>query len=276
MPKKNLKVDLLVIDPNKDFLDITGSALPVTGANKDMDRVASLIKRVGRRLNDIRVTLDSHRTIDVGHSPYWVDRDGNHPAPFTLIPGADIEAGILVPCNPAWLQDQIDSAKRREAAGKKTNMVWPTHCLIGSVGWTVHDNLFDALKEWESREIADVDYVTKGSYPHREHYGALMAEDPDPREPDTALNTSFLAKVQAADIVGITGEALSHCVMETINQIAQNIGQEHIKKFHILTDCSSPVAKVGNGPDFPALAASWLKDMEKLGMTLTTSKEFLA
>ena len=32
--------DLLVIDPQNDFLDIPGAALPVSGANADMQRLA--------------------------------------------------------------------------------------------------------------------------------------------------------------------------------------------------------------------------------------------
>ena len=79
-----------------------------------------------------------------------------------------------------------------------------------------------------------------------------------------------------ADMIAVAGEALSHCVMSTVNQIADNIGEEHLRKFYILTDASSPVPKVGDGPDFPAIAASWLKDMEARGMNLTTTDAFLA
>ena len=32
--------DLLIIDPQNDFLDIEGAALPVPGANADMHRLA--------------------------------------------------------------------------------------------------------------------------------------------------------------------------------------------------------------------------------------------
>jgi hypothetical protein len=84
------KADLVIIDPQNDFMDIiagTGdpsgwllpsgekfrSTLPVPGAHSDMERVAGLIKRVGNRLNDIHVTLDSHRVIDVAHPGFWRD-----------------------------------------------------------------------------------------------------------------------------------------------------------------------------------------------------------
>ena len=130
--------------------------------------------------------------------------------------------------------------------------------------------------KWERDNFANVDYVTKGTNTFTEHYGALMAEVPDPSDPGTGLNTAFLDVLAQADIVAVAGEALSHCVMSTVNQIADNIGEEQIKKFHILTDCSSPIPQVGAGPDFPAIAQAWLKAMEARGMHLVTSDKFLA
>ncbi len=102
-----------------------------------------------------------------------------------------------------------------------------------------------------------------------------MAEVPDPADPTTMINASVLAMLQAADIVAVAGEALSHCVKETVSQIADNIGEEHIAKFVILTDCSSPVAAVPNGPDFPAIAQQWLDDMVARGMRVQASDAFL-
>ena len=102
-----------------------------------------------------------------------------------------------------------------------------------------------------------------------------MAEVPDPEDPTTMINRDFLEMLEAADIVVVAGEALSHCEKETVSQIADNIGEEHIKKFIILTDCSSPVSAVPNGPDFPAIASAWLVEMERKGMQLMTSDAFL-
>lgn len=62
-----MKVHLVIIDPQIDFMDSKGSALPVPGANADMNRLAAMIGRVGNKLEDIHVTLDSHRIIDIAH-----------------------------------------------------------------------------------------------------------------------------------------------------------------------------------------------------------------
>ena len=271
----SLKVHLVVIDPQKDFMDDSDSSLSVAGANEDMKRLTAFIKRTSRKLEDIHVTLDSHRVIDVGHPGFWRDQNGNSPAPFTLIAADDVKNGIWTPRNIAYRKRMLDYTAALEAGKKYQAIVWPEHCIIGSPGHNIQADLLFELKEWERREFANVDYVVKGTNAFTEHYGALMAEVPDPSDPATQLNSDFLHILKNADIVVIAGEALSHCVLATVNQIAENIGAEQIKKFHILTDCSSPVGQVGNGPDFPSIANAWLGDMEKRGMKLTTSKDFL-
>lgn len=273
---KALKVHLLIIDPQNDFMDSPGSTLPVPGANDDMDRLAGLIRRVGPKLDDIHVTLDSHRVIDVSHRGMWRDQDGNEPAPFTLIFAKDIENGVWAPRNPAYRKRLLDYCRTLESTpGNYAHLIWPDHCLIGTPGAAVQTNLFAALEAWERKEFANVDYVTKGTNVFTEHFGALMAEVPDPEDPSTQLNTSLLEVMQEADIIGVAGEALSHCVLRTVNQIAQNIGDDHIKKFHIITDCTQPVPQGPGTPDFPAIARDWLQQMQSQGMTLTTADDFL-
>jgi len=271
-----MRVHLVIIDPQNDFMDIPGAALPVPGANEDMKRLAKLIDRAGHKLEDIHVTLDSHRLVDIAHPAWWVDKDGNQPAPFTIISAQDIEAGIWVPRVLAFRERALEYAQKLEKGGKYQICIWPPHCLIGTWGHNVQEDLNAALQRWSEKEFAMVNYVTKGSNPWTEHYGALMAEVPDPEDPTTMLNTDFLEILRQADMVALAGEALSHCVRETVNQIADNIGEEHLQKFYILTDCTSPVPAVPGGPDFPQIAADWLKEMKARGMNLLEAREFLA
>lgn len=272
---KALNMHLLVIDPQNDFMDHSGASLPVAGAVEDMKRLAAFIDRVGRKLADIHVTLDSHHTIDVGHPGMWRDQVGKLPSPFTIITPDDIENGVWAPRDPGLRARLLGYAKALAVGGKYPLMVWPEHCRIGTPGHNVEATLARALENWERKEFVNVDYVTKGTNPFTEHYGALMAEVPDPEDPSTSLNTAFLETLRDADIVFVAGEALSHCVKSTVDQIAATIGDEHIKKFHILTDCSNPVPQVGNGPDFPAIAKQWLSDMKSAGMTLVSSQDVL-
>lgn len=288
---KSLKVDLLIIDPQNDFMgeddgtpyavkmddgSVLTASLPVKGARSDMKRLGAMIDRVGHKLNDIHVTLDSHRTIDVAHPAMWRDQNGRPPSPFTIIRADDIANSIWTPRDPGLRGRMYNYAKALEAGGNYLLIIWPTHCVIGTWGHNIEVNLVKALHRWEEREFATVDFVTKGSNPFTEHYGGLMAEVVDPTDPSTQLNTTMLSILQDADIIGVAGEALSHCVLRTVTQVADNIGTDHVKKFHLFTDCMSPVPAAPGTPDFPAIGQQFLRDMAARGMTLTTSDQFLA
>lgn len=287
---KSMKIHLVIVDPQNDFMgnddglpyavslkdgtSLTAS-LPVKGAVSDMHRLARLISRVGPRLDDIHVTLDSHRVIDVAHAGMWTDGIGKQPAPFTLIRHDDIVNGIWQPRNPAYRKRMLDYTKALESGGNYLLIIWPEHCLIGTWGHNVQVDLMKVLTRWEKTELANVDYVVKGTNPFTEHYGALMAEVPDPDDPSTQLNLDFIKILQDADIVAIAGEASSHCVKATVEQVANNIGDEHLKKIYLLTDCMSPVPAAPGTPDFPVIADGFLKEMAAKGMNLVKSTEFL-
>jgi len=278
---KAMKVHLVIIDPQKSFMDDADSSLPVPGANKDMDNVARMIKRIGKKVEDIHVTLDSHRVIDVGHPGMWRNQNGDSPAPFTMISADDIKNGIWRPRNEHMRLSELDGKTLGEymlayVTKIKNSMVWPEHCVIGTPGHNVQANLMEALLDWERREFMNVDYVVKGTNPFTEHYGALMAEVPLPSDPSTGLNTSFLKIMNDADIVALSGEALLHCLKTTVLQIIKNISPDLIKKLHLLTDCSSPVPAAPGDPDSRTVGDVWLREMEARGMNLTTSDAFLA
>ncbi len=93
-------VHLVIVDPQNDFCDLPGAALPIPGADADMKRLAAFINRVGCKLKEIHVSLDSHHLIDIAHPAWWIDRNGQKPNPFAIISAADIEAGIWNPTNP--------------------------------------------------------------------------------------------------------------------------------------------------------------------------------
>ncbi len=272
--KTNLNIQLLVIDPQNDFMDEPNAALRVAGATADMKRLAAFVSRVGNKLSDIHVTLDSHRVIDVGHPGFWRDQNGSNPQAFTMVSSDDIANGIWTPRDPQLIPRMLSYARELAQSGKYSIMVWPEHCLIGSPGHNVQPDLLASLQAWERSEYASINYVTKGTNIYTEHYGALQAEVPDPQDPDTSLNSGLLQMMQQADIILVAGEASSHCVLSTVNQIAENIGAEHIKKFVLLTDCMSPVGALP-GVDFPAIAKAWMLEMERKGMKLATSDTFL-
>jgi nicotinamidase/pyrazinamidase len=270
------KVVLLTIDGQFDFCDPSGK-LYVPGADKDMSRLAKMVRRTRGDLDDIIATMDCHRTLHIAHPIWWEDCNGNHPitipdGPPTLISVADVVGANPKwrATNPAYRQRSIDYVKALEANGRYVLCIWPPHCLIGSKGYTIYPELFDAFCDWEA-QFAAVNYVTKGSNIYTEHYSALLADVLDPEDLSTGLNTDLLGVLEdpTVALIAISGEAGSHCVPNTIRDIANNFGEENIKKFRLLVDTISPVA------GFEKLQEDFINEMVGRGMEITTSDKFL-
>jgi nicotinamidase-related amidase len=263
------KVHLLIVDPQFDFCDPTG-ALNVPGADKDMERVAEMIKRLGGRLEDIHVTLDQHHLLDVAHPMMWRDKDGNPPAPFTIISAKEIEDGTWTPIRPSFTRKMIEYAKGLESGGRYPLCIWPPHCLIGSPGAVIAEPIRDALEAWISDSPAIVDFVSKGSNIWTEHYSGVKAELPDPGDPSTQLNVRLIQTLEEADMVLIAGEAGSHCLANTVRDIADGFSDDsYIAKFVLLTDGTSPV------PGFENLQDEFIAEMTARGMQTSTCEEVL-
>ena len=266
--KAKRKVDLLIIDPQNDFCDPSGS-LYVAGADQDMIRLASMVDRLGTKLHDIHSTLDSHHWVDISHPAFWVDSNGKNPNPLTVITEEDISNGIWRTRYPQFMNHAKKYTSELKNGGKYLLCIWPPHCLIGTPGANVYPEFLNAISKWEKETVNNVNYVTKGSNFLTEHYSAVKAEVEDPNDPFTQLNTQLIQTLQEVDEIVIAGQASSHCVKFTVTDIADNIGDEHIKKFVFLTDASSPV------PGFENEADQFIQDMVARGMRTSTTTEYL-
>lgn len=264
-----MNTHLLIIDPQNDFCDANG-ALFVPGADADVNRLADFVNRNVKKLDDIHVTLDSHRLIDVAHPIFWVNSKGDHPDPFTIISVDDVENGTWTTTNPSWKEKGLEYVKSLSTNARYPLCIWPPHCMIGTWGHAVAKPVSDALLAWQEARFGVVDFVTKGSNIFTEHYSALKADVVDTSDPTTSINTDLLDVLQSADEIIITGEALSHCVANTITDIADNFGEENIKKFVLLEDTCS------NVPGFENLGQDFVRNMVARGMKVTTSDKHLA
>lgn len=264
------RIELLVIDPQVDFCDLARGALYVPGADDDMRRLAAMIRRLKPKLDDIHVTLDSHHFIHIAHPIFWKDSRGHHPPPFTRIARAEVEEGVWTPTVPGMYRRALEYVRRLEQNGRYELTVWPPHCLIGSPGHAVFPELFAALTEWETR-FAFVDYVTKGSNILTEHYSAVQADVPDPSDASTQINTRLIQTLERADLIAIAGEARTHCLANTVRDIADSFGDDSfVSKLVLLTDAASDI------PGFETHAQDFMSEMAARGMQLSTTNEFLA
>lgn len=236
------RVHLLIIDPQNDFTTPSGS-LYVKGADDDMKRVSKMVDRLGKRLDDIHITLDSHRVFDIAHPIFWRNSKGENPKPFTMISVSDVENSVWVPSVPSLYKRALEYVKELQRKNKYVLLIWPEHCIIGSNGHNVHPDLMGSVSKWERENIGMVNYVTKGSNPFTEHYSAIVAEVEASDDITTQLNTGLINTLENdADMLLIAGEASSHCVRSTVMDIIKNFSDPKIaQKIVLLTDGMSPV-----------------------------------
>lgn len=262
------KIQLLLIDAQVDFCNPTG-ALFVPGAKEDSERIAKMIVRSLDYLDDIRATLDSHQPVHIAHPICWVDAKGKHPAPFTKILEEDVvgKNPKWKAFNPAWQDRQTAYVKALKAGARYDLTIWPPHCLIGTQGHAITEEVGHALRNWQDK-FAMVDFVTKGSNPFTEHYSVVKADVIDPQDWTTSLNAGFIERLQTADKLLVAGQALSHCVANSVVDIATEFGEAHIKKLVLLEDASSSV------PGFESQAQAFITSMKAKGMQIAKTTDF--
>jgi nicotinamidase-related amidase len=178
-----------------------------------------------------------------------------------------VKKGVWGASNRMMKHYALEYVTKLEENGRYQLCIWPPHCIFGSVGFTIVPALHDTLLEWECRKGMAVDYHTKGKNIKTEHYSAMVAEVPDSADPATQLNTGLIQVLKRADMVYIAGEALSHCVANTVRDIAAYLGSEHIRKIVLLEDCSSSVT------GFEHLGEAFVKEMSARGMRIARSAD---
>ncbi|PKO65046.1 MAG: cysteine hydrolase [Betaproteobacteria bacterium HGW-Betaproteobacteria-16] len=262
---------LLIIDPQNDFCDIEGAALPVAGANQDLQRLARFIGANAERINRITVTLDSHASVAVERTTFWLGSDGQPVAPFTVITAADVIAGDYRP-RDAGLTDQVVAMlEQLAAAGKGCMVVWPVHCVTGTWGHNIQSDVARSLAAWEMTHQRAVTKVLKGEYPLTEHFGVFEADAPLPSVPSTQFNTALASSLaDGADLIAIAGQASSHCVAASYDQFMRFLARSpaFAPQVVLLRDCMSPV------PGFEQLADGLFERAVATGTRVMTADEF--
>lgn len=253
------KTVLLILDPQNSFhpaqikydeggkvsFSRSAGSLAVEGANEDSARVARMIMEHMNQIDEIYVSMDTHNRYDIGHGIFWRMADGTIPPPFFTFNRTDIESNVI---SPAKSEDDVQTKKLRNrcityarnlhAKGIPNLIIWPEHCLIGSHGHHVVDEINEALQAWAKTTRKVVNYIVKGVNPYTEMYSALKAEVEDPADKSTALNTELIGQLRVADRILICGEALSHTVNYTCRDLCQHLDTD---RMYLLLDGTSPV-----------------------------------
>jgi nicotinamidase-related amidase len=291
------KIHLLLIDVQKDFCFPQGSLYvggrSGRGAMEDNDRIAQFIYRNLGYLTDITATMDTHFAFQIFFPSFWIDRNDQPLTAHREITTEQIRSGEVRPnpavaawiCNGnyAWLQKQAEFyTSELEKRGKYKLYLWPYHCLLGSDGHAlsgvVHEaRLFHAFtrgaRAWEE---------VKGGNTLTENYSVLAPEvvlrwD---GQPLGQRNTQFIKTLLDADAVLIAGQAASHCVKSSIEDLLDEIKAQDeslARKVYVMKDCMSAVAVPDPSHrgqflfDFTPQAEEALKKFQDAGMHVVDS-----
>lgn len=290
-------VHLLLIDVQKDFCFPQGSLYVAgrsgTGAVDDSRRIAEFIYKNLATITNITVTLDTHLAHQIFFPAFWVDREDQPLAAHREITTSQIDAGEVRP-NPAvarwlcggdyaWLVKQVRHyCEELEKAGKYKLYLWPPHCILGSDGHALAGVVHEARMFHAFARGVQSWVEVKGDNPLTENYSVFQPEvlTRHDGQPLAQRNTQLLKTLLHADAVIIAGQAASHCVRSSIEDILTEIAltdRALAAKIHIMTDCMSsvtvPDGKGGFLADFTAETDRALARFAAAGMKLVKSTD---
>ena len=291
------RIHLLLIDVQKDFCFPEGSLYVAgrsgTGAIDDSRRIAELVYRNLGVLTEITTTMDTHLAYQIFFPSFWLGKDDAPLTAHRVVTSEQIAAGEVRP-NPAmakwlcggnytWLCKQaLHYTRELERAGKYQLYLWPPHCLLGSDGHALAGIVHEARLFHSFARTSQSSVEVKGGNPLTENYSVLRPEVLS-RFDGAALaqrNTQFVQTLLAADAVVIAGQAASHCVKSTIDDLLGEIAAQDpalAKKVYLVTDCMSavtvPDGKGGYVVDFTAPADAALAKFANAGMNLVRSTD---
>lgn len=227
---------LLAIDVQNDFIE--GGALPVPGSIGDVERITRFIYNNMGGISRIMCSLDTHTPHQIFHPCWWVNpKNHEHPKPLTIITYDDISKDVWQALQKPTISNEY--VKKLEKSGKKNLCIWPYHCIAGTDGANLENEFVKMVYFHSVARKCKNPMIQKGTDPYSEMYGIIKPE----YSKNNFLNTQVLTAIENYDEIYVVGEAASHCLMESVKQIAEHFANrpEVIQKITILEDCTSPI-----------------------------------
>ena len=291
--KDKTKICLMPIDAQNTFcipvFELFVGGQSGTGAVDDNIRLCEFIYKNLGIITNITPTMDTHTVMQIFHPKFWINDNGEHPiGGQTTIEPKDIEDGVWK-VNPAiaksvaggnyiglqkYAKHYVETLSNR---GKYPLMIWPYHGILGGIGHALVSSVEEALFFHNNARHSQTDFQIKGGNPLTENYSVLrpeVLEGPD-KESIAQKNTRFIKKLLEFDVIIIAGQAKSHCVAWTIDDLLNEIkakDPELAKKVYLLEDCTSPVVIPGV-IDFTDQANEAFKRFADEGMNVVKSTD---
>ncbi|MGF1482107.1 MAG: isochorismatase [Cyanophyceae cyanobacterium] len=288
------RVGLLAIDVQNTFclpdFELFVAGRSGRGAVDDNRRLCEFIYRHLGVITDIVVTLDTHTATQIFHAVFWVDDAGHHPPASTLIHLEDVQQRVWKP-NPAvaasvTLSEQaledyaLHYVRRLTEDGRYPLTIWPYHAILGGISHALVAAVEEAVFFHNIARNSQTQFEQKGSNPLTENYSALQPEvlvGTDGRA-IAHKNTALIDRLLAYDVLIVAGQAKSHCVAWTVEDLLTEIKSRDPKLAHqvyLLEDCSSPVV-IGEAVDFTAQADAAFERFAHAGINIVRSSTAIA
>jgi nicotinamidase-related amidase len=229
------KVLFLGIDVQQDFME--NGALGVPNSHGDVERMTQFIYDNMDKISNIAVSIDTHTPHQIFHPCWWIDENGNNPAPFTAITLADLDSGKWrAIINPQASREYV---RHLEQDGKKTLVVWTYHCIQGTTGGALENQFSNMIYFHSVAKKSVVQRLVKGQLTTTEFYGIIKPE----YDVKGYINLDFLNKLESYDKIIIAGEARDYCVYESCKQMLEyhSSRPDILNKIYILEDCMSSI-----------------------------------
>jgi nicotinamidase-related amidase len=289
--RDKLKISLLLVDVQNtfcipDFELFVGGATG-TGAVDDNLRLCQFIYRNLDVITEICPTMDTHQSMQIFHSIFLVNDKGEHPEPYTLITPEDIEQGVWrfnpelsssLDIDETYGQEYLHHYTRTLKEGGKYDLtIWPYHAMLGGIGHALVSAVEEAIFFHSIARYSQPDFQVKGGNPFTENYSVLKPEvlENAAGEQIAEKNIGFITKLLKFDAVVIGGQAKSHCVAWTIDDLLSEIqisDKNLAEKVYLLEDCSSPVVIPGV-VDYTEEANAAFERFAKEGMHIVRSTD---
>ena len=253
-----------------------GASLFVPGAVEDTQRTLAWLYANLDKISQLTFSLDTHLVFQIFHPAWWVDADGNHPPPFSVITANDVRGGRWRPV--VHEAESREYVEKLDASGKYVLTIWPYHTLQGGVSHALVPALREAVLFHAIVRGVQPHFETKGTHPLTENYSVMA---PEVRELGGqvvgAFNAPFFRMLMEYDRVYVFGQAKSHCVLSTLRDMAAR-DPKQTKKIWILEDATSPVPPPPIDPlppalDFPRIADQAFDELRAAGMHLVKTTD---
>jgi nicotinamidase-related amidase len=285
-------VRLLLIDVQNTFclpdFELFVSGRSGRGAIEDNIRLCEFIYRNLGTIDQIIATMDTHHIWQIFHPIFWIDEQGEHPTPaVTTISPADVLSGKWR-VNPEFGSEEIEQlqayalhyVQQLSDGGKYPLTIWPYHAMLGGIGHALVPAVEEAIFFHGIARNSQASFPLKGDHSLTENYSALAPEvfTNQCGVKIASKNQQLIEYLLAAEILIIAGQAQSHCVAWTVNDLLTEINaidSQLAQKVYLLEDCTSPVVIPGV-VDYTEQANAAYQRFADAGMNIIKSTADLA